>query len=129
MTEKMGGMRRYAMNNAPPVPTMSVGSADKMDSTVVEAIGLAPSITLEVLKTSISDMNNIIALMIRKRDMDVLKTSISDMNNIIALMIRKRDMDVRLLNELQQKMIAERSLDQLQMQDADESSPDEGDMD
>lgn len=48
MTEKMGGMRRYATNNAPPVPTMRVGSADKMDSTVVEAIGLAPSITLEV---------------------------------------------------------------------------------
>lgn len=37
----------------------------------------------------------------------VLKTNIYDLNNAIAVMIRRRDMDTRLLNELLQKRIAE----------------------
>nr|GMD52389.1 hypothetical protein Iba_scaffold47250CG0140 [Ipomoea batatas] len=37
----------------------------------------------------------------------VLKTNIYDLNNAIAVMIRRRDMDTRLLNEILQKRIAE----------------------
>jgi len=41
MTDQMGGKRRYATNNAPAVPTITVGSAVEIVSTVDEAIGFA----------------------------------------------------------------------------------------
>ena len=47
-TDQMGGRRRYATNNAPPAATTETGSADERVSTVDEAFGLAPSITLVV---------------------------------------------------------------------------------
>lgn len=48
MTDQMGGRRRYTRNNAPAVPTITIGSDDEMVSTVEEAIGLASSITFVV---------------------------------------------------------------------------------
>lgn len=48
MIDQMGGKRRYARNNAPAVPTMTVGSAETMVLTVDEAMGFAPSINFVV---------------------------------------------------------------------------------
>lgn len=48
MADQMGGRRRYIRNNAPAVPTITMGSAEEMVSTVDEAIGLASSITFVV---------------------------------------------------------------------------------
>lgn len=48
MIEKIGGSKRYAMTNAPPVANITAGSADDMVSTVDVAMGLASSITFVV---------------------------------------------------------------------------------
>lgn len=48
MADQMGGRRRYTRNNAPAVPTITMGSDDEMVSIVEEAIGLASSITFVV---------------------------------------------------------------------------------
>lgn len=48
MADQTGGSRRYARNIAPAVPAITIGSAEDIVSTVVEAIGLASSIKLPV---------------------------------------------------------------------------------
>jgi len=48
MADQIGGNKRYAMNSAPAVPAITVGSDEVIVSMVDEAIGLAPSITLVV---------------------------------------------------------------------------------
>lgn len=58
MADHIGGKRRYARKMAPAVPTITTGSADNIVSTVDEAIGFAPSITLLVCcaaSTSVCD--------------------------------------------------------------------------
>lgn len=57
MKDQMGGMRRYATNNAPPVATIVNGSADVMVSIVEEAIGLATSITFVVCFAAVCNQN------------------------------------------------------------------------
>lgn len=44
----MGGRRRYAINSAPAVPTITTGSPEEIVSTVDAAIGLASPMTFEI---------------------------------------------------------------------------------
>lgn len=58
MTDQMGGSRRYERNNAPAVPTITMGSADEMVSTVDAAIGLASPMTFAVFSATSATVCN-----------------------------------------------------------------------
>lgn len=58
MADQMGGRRRYETNNAPAVPTITVGSADEMASTVDEAIGVATFVVFSAASATVCNKGN-----------------------------------------------------------------------